>query len=194
MSRALAIVEDLRFQGESSGGPRVTLTAFLVKACAWALGRSPAINAALDGDSILEWAEVNIGTAVAVDEGLVVPVIRGADELEIRDIAGRLSDLATRAREGRLRPEDVWGGTFTLSNLGMFGVDRFAAILNPPQVAILAVGRVTRQPVISADDRVEARPIATLTVTADHRVVDGALVGRFLTDLCKAIERPGVLL
>lgn len=194
MSRALAVVEDLRFGEASSDGPRVTLTAFLVKACAWALARHPAINAALEGEDIVEWAEVNIGVAVAVEEGLIVPVIRQADTLGMREIAGRLSDLTTRAREGQLRPEDVQGGTFTLSNLGMFGVDRFTAILNPPQAAILAVGRVTKRPWVMEGDRVEVRSMATLTLTVDHRVADGAVAGRFLSDLQVAIERPGVLL
>ncbi len=194
MSRALAIVEDLQPAAEPADGPRVTLTTFLVKACAWALSRHPAINASLDGERIVEWAEINVGVAVAVDEGLIVPVIREADRLGMRELAGKLTDLTTRAREGDLQPDDVQGGTFTLSNLGMFGVDRFTAILNPPQAAILAVGRVTRRALPTEDDRVEVRPIATLTVTADHRVVDGATVGRFLTDLQNAIERPGVLL
>jgi pyruvate dehydrogenase E2 component (dihydrolipoamide acetyltransferase) len=194
MSRALALVEDVRSRFADSDGPRVTLTAFLVKACAWALQRHPALNASLEGEHILEWAEINIGVAVAVEEGLIVPVIHGADELGLVEIATRLTDLTTRAREGRLRPEDVQGGTFTLSNLGMFGVDRFTAILNPPQAAILAVGRVAKRPLVIEDDRVVVRPMATLTLTADHRVVDGALAGGFLDELRGAIERPGVLM
>ena len=165
-----------------------------MKVCAWALARNPAINAALEGENIVEWAEVNIGVAVAVEEGLIVPVIRQADTLGIWEIAGALSDLTSRAREGQLRPEDVQGGTFTLSNLGMFGVDRFTAILNPPQAAILAVGRVRKRPWVMEDERVEVRPMATLTLTVDHRVADGAVAGRFLDDLQVAVERPGVLL
>lgn len=194
MSRALAIVEDLQSALEPAGGPRVTLTTFLVKACAWALLRHPAVNASIQAENIVEWAEVNVGVAVAVEEGLIVPVIHRADGLGMQAIADTLADLATRAREERLRPEDVQGGTFTLSNLGMFGVDRFTAIVNPPQAAILAVGRVTKRPWVMEDDRVEVRPMATLTLTADHRGVDGAVAGRFLTDLQVAIERPGFLL
>jgi pyruvate dehydrogenase E2 component (dihydrolipoamide acetyltransferase) len=193
MSRALSIVEDLRQESELTDGPRATLTTFLVKACSWTLTRHPALNAALEGENILEWAEINIGVAVAVQEGLIVPVIRRADRLNIRQVADQLADLATRAREGRLRPEDVQGGTFTLSNLGMFGIDRFTAILNPPQAGILAVGRVSKQAIAQAD-QVTIQPMATFTLTADHRVVDGALVGRFLADLQQAIEHPGVLL
>lgn len=193
MSRALAIVEDLRAGTEAANGPRVTLTTFLVKACSWALMRHPALNASLEGENILEWAEINMGVAMAVEEGLIVPVIHHADRLEIIDIADRLADLSTRARQGRLRPEHVQGGTFTLSNLGMFGIDRFTAILNPPQAGILAIGRVSRRPLVE-EDQVVIRPMATFTLTADHRVVDGARAGRFLLDLQSAVERPGVML
>jgi len=194
MGRATEIVDDWRSAPEFNDGTRVTLTAFLVKACAWALLRHPGINVSLDGETVLEWAEVNIGVAVAVDDGLVVPVIRAADRLGIRQVAARLADLTTRAREGRLRLEDIQGGTFTISNLGMFGIDHFTAILNPPQAAILAVGRVTKRALVAEDDRVIVRPLATLTATGDHRVVDGATLAQFLRTVQKAVEHPGLLL
>lgn len=194
MERALALVDDLSAWSAREEGPRVTLTALLVKACAWALQRHPALNAALEGEEIVEWAEVNIGVAVAVAEGLVVPVVRGADRLGVLEIARSLEEQTARAREGRLRAEDVQGGTFTLSNLGMYGVDRFTALLNPPQAAILAVGRVAKRPAVGEGDAVVVRPMATLTLTADHRIVDGAQAARFLEDLRQALERPGVLL
>jgi len=194
MDRALSLVDDLSAWSAREGGPRVTLTALLVKACAWALQRHPALNAALEGEEIVEWAEVNIGVAVAVGEGLVVPVVRGAERRGVLEIARSLEELTARAREGRLRAEDVQGGTFTLSNLGMYGVDRFTALLNPPQAAILAVGRVARRPAIGEGDAVVVRPIATLTLTADHRIVDGAQAARFLEDLRQALEHPGILL
>lgn len=193
MSRALAIVDDLRQESELETGPRVTLTTFLVKACGWALTRHPALNAALEGENILEWEDINIGVAVTVQEGLIVPVIHRVDLLGIRDIAMRLVDVSSRAREGRLRPEDVQGGTFTLSNLGMLGIDRFTAILNPPQAGILAVARVSRRPMVE-EDQVVIRPMATFTLTADHRVVDGAIAASFLAALQQAVERPGVML
>ncbi len=193
MSRALAVVEDWR-AGAESGAPRVTLTTLLIKACAWTLARHPAVNVSFEQDSIIEWAEVNLGVAVAVEEGLIVPVIHGADRLGLADLAMRLAELSSRARAGQLRREDIQGGTFTISNLGMFGVDRFTAIINPPQAAILAVGRVTKQPVITEDDRIEVRPRASFTLTADHRVVDGALAGRFLSELQQVLEKPGRLL
>jgi pyruvate dehydrogenase E2 component (dihydrolipoamide acetyltransferase) len=193
MARALEVVEDLRAGPESSNGPRVTLTTFLIRACSWTLARHPALNAALQEDVILEWADVNVGVATAVEEGLIVPVIHGADKLEIQEIAARLAELTARAHQGQLRPEDVQGGTFTLSNLGMFGIDTFTAILNPPQAGILAVGRVATRPV-AHDDQLVIRPVATLTLTADHRVVDGAIASRFLADLQKAMEHPGIML
>jgi Pyruvate/2-oxoglutarate dehydrogenase complex, dihydrolipoamide acyltransferase (E2) component, and related enzymes len=110
------------------------------------------------------------------------------------EIARMLEEKVGRAREGRLRPEDVQGGTFTLSNLGMYGVDRFTAILNPPQAGILAVGRVAKRPVVGGGDEVVVRPVATLTLTADHRVIDGAQAAQFMDDLRWVLERPGIML
>jgi pyruvate dehydrogenase E2 component (dihydrolipoamide acetyltransferase) len=193
MGRALDVIEDHRSLVAESGDSRVTLTAFLVKACAWALVRHPAMNAAFRDKGIVEWADVNVGVAVAVDNGLIVPTIRGADSLELKEIAERLADLVARARAAELRPNDVTGGTFTLSNLGMFGIDRFTAILNPPQAGILAAGRVKKRPMV-ADDQLIVRPLATLSLTADHRVVDGAIASRFLASLQEAVEHPGVML
>jgi pyruvate dehydrogenase E2 component (dihydrolipoamide acetyltransferase) len=194
MTRALAIVEDLR-NGDASGNlPRVTLTTLLIKACACALVQHPGANAAFQDDQVAEWDEVNIGVATAMESGLIVPVIRQVDRLGMRAIAARLSDLATRAREGRLKIEDLQGGTFTLSNLGMFGIDHFTAIVNPPQAAILAVGRVAKRAVVGADDRVDVRPISTLTLTADHRVLDGAAAAQFLGTIQRVLEHPGLLL
>ncbi len=193
MARALALVEDWRAVADPAQ-PKVTLTALLVRACAWALARNPALNAGFEDNAIVEWQDVNIGVAVAVEEGLLVPVIQRADALSLAEIAARLNDLTTRARSNRLQPADLQGGTFTLSNLGMFAVDRFTAIVNPPQAAILAVGRAAKRLVVNERDEPQVMPVATLTVSADHRVVDGAQVGRFLSDLQLALERPGLLL
>jgi pyruvate dehydrogenase E2 component (dihydrolipoamide acetyltransferase) len=193
MTRALAVVEDWRTSG-GEDQPKVTLTALLVKACAWALRRHPALNAGFEDDAIVEWADINIGVAVAMDDGLIVPVIHHADQLGLLEIAARLNDMSARGRAGRLGLADVQGGTFTISNLGMFAVDRFTAIVNPPQAAILAVGRAVKRVVPGDDGQVRVAPTATLTVSADHRVVDGAQVGRFLSDLQRGLERPGLLL
>lgn len=195
MARAQAFVEDLRTatQGDAAA-PKITLTAILVKACAWTLLRHPGANASFGGDHIVEWEEVNIGVAAAADQGLVVPVIRNVDRLGIVAIARQLGDLSARAREGRLRLEDIQGGTFTISNLGMLGIDRFTAIVNPPQAAILAVGRVAQRPVVKDDGSIVARPLATLTLSADHRVLDGATAAQMLNTLQKVLEHPGLLL
>jgi pyruvate dehydrogenase E2 component (dihydrolipoamide acetyltransferase) len=201
MTRALAIVEDLKAARPGTADlPRVTLTALLIRACAWALAQHPEANSAFLDGQVAEWDEVNVGVATAIDAGLIVPVVRGADRLGMRAIAARLADLTARARDGQLKLEDLQGGTFTVSNLGMFGIDHFTAILNPPQAAILAVGRVAKQAVVMErqgtgdDDRVEVRPRSTLTLTADHRVLDGASAARFLGTIQRALEHPGLLL
>jgi pyruvate dehydrogenase E2 component (dihydrolipoamide acetyltransferase) len=193
MTRALAIVEDLK-AGATADKPRVTLTVLLIRACAWALAQHPEANSAFVDGQIAEWDEVNVGVATAIDAGLIVSVVRGADRLGMRAIAAQLADLTTRAREGRLKLEDLQGGTFTLSNLGMFGIDRFTAILNPPQAAILAVGRIAKRAVVVDDDRVVVRPVSTLTLTADHRVLDGASAARFVATIQKALEHPGAMM
>jgi pyruvate dehydrogenase E2 component (dihydrolipoamide acetyltransferase) len=196
MARAQAVVEDVRSAGEGKDGPKVTLTAFLVKACAWALATYPAANSSFDATAgmLVEWADVNVGVAVATDDGLLVPVIHDADRLGLVEIAARLGDITARARTGKLRLEDIQGGTFTVSNLGMFGVDQFTAILNPPQAAILAVGRMAKRPVIDDNEQVVVRALSSLTLTADHRVLDGAGAAQFLALIKKVLEHPGILL
>lgn len=193
MTRALAVVEDLK-AGAAADQPRITLTTLLIRVCAWSLARHPEANSAFMDGQIAEWDEVNVGVATAIDAGLIVSIVRGADRLGMRAIAAQLADLTARAREGRLKLEDLQGGTFTLSNLGMFGIDRFTAILNPPQAAILAVGRTAKRAVVVDDDRVEVRPISTLTLTADHRVLDGASAARFLATIQRALEHPGIMM
>lgn len=202
MTRSLALVEDLKatVQGVATDAakPKVTLTALLVKAVAYALVAHPGANASFSSDGVVEYADVNIGVATAVDSGLIVPVVRSADTLGLRGIAGALGDLAGRAREGRLKLDDLTGGTFTVSNLGMFGIETFTAILNPPQAAILAVGKVVKRAVVvtaaSGEDRVEIKPVASLTLTADHRVLDGASAARFLSTIQSVLAHPGLLL
>lgn len=191
MGRALGVVEDLK---AGDGGPRVTLTALMVKVCAWALRQHPEVNASYRDDAVVEWDEVNVGVATAIDQGLIVPVVRRADELGLRSIAAQVAELTGRARDGKFKREDLLGGTFTVSNLGMFGIDRFTAILNPPQAAILAVGRVAKRAEVVDGDRVEVRPMASLALTADHRVLDGAAAARFLATVQRALEHPGLLL
>lgn len=189
-------LEALRTQANErlpKDAPRVSVTAIIAKACAWALGRHPMLNSRLEGENIVLLRDIHLGIAVALDDGLIVPVVRDAPRKGLAQLAAEIADLAERARTNRLRPDDVAGGTFTISNLGMFGVDRFTAILNPPQVGILAVSAVRRQIVADEDDRPVARPILTVTLSADHRVVDGAVAARFLKDLRDGLERPALL-
>ena len=182
-------------QAEKSGQPRITVTALMIKVVAWALNRNPYINASFHGDSISLWKDVNIGVATAVPQGLVVPVLKGADHLGVSEINMRLVELADRARDNKLKLEDVQGGTFTISNLGMFGIRQFRAVINPPESAILAVGSVVRKPIVVDDqDRVEVRPMMSLTLSADHRVIDGIVAARFLSDLVTGLESPAMLL
>ncbi len=180
---------------ESDGAGKVTLTALLVKIVAWALGRNPYINASLLDDQIHLWQDVNIGVATALPDGLIVPVIHQAHQQSIRDLTLCLADLTARAKAGKLTLRDVQHPTFTISNLGMFGIRQFRAIINPPESAILAVGTVVRKPiVINERDEVAIRPILTLTLSADHRVIDGVVAARFLQDLVQGIETPALLL
>jgi pyruvate dehydrogenase E2 component (dihydrolipoamide acetyltransferase) len=174
------------------GYERLTHTDLLVKLAAAALQRHPRVNSTWRDGGIADSPAVNVGIAVAVDEGLVVPVVHGADERELRQIIERRAELVAAAREGRLRPDDVGGGTFTISNLGMYGVDAFTAILNAPQAAILAVGRIADR-IIPIDGRPEVRPMCTLTLSFDHRVVDGARGAQFLDTLAELIEEPAGL-
>ncbi|HXV58286.1 MAG TPA: dihydrolipoamide acetyltransferase family protein [Gaiellaceae bacterium] len=173
-------------------GRDVSVTDLLVRATAAALARHPQVNASWADGSIRLNAEVNVGIAVAVEDGLVVPVVHGADRLRLGEIAARREEVVSRAREGSLRPEDVEGGTFTISNLGMFGVDAFNAVVNAPQAAILAVGRIVDR-VVPVDGRPEVRPVLALSLSCDHRVVDGARAARFLGELAALIEEPAAL-
>lgn len=190
MSRAIAMRQDLiaRYRAEQ---PRISITAVLIKACAAALRQHPLLNSYFREDEILTLPEVNIGFAVALEQGLIVPVIHQADEKNLAQIGSEVSDLSKRARAGSLHPRNVADGTFTLSNLGMFSVDQFTAIINPPQVAILAVGRTADRFVPDEDKSPVLRPMMTVTLSADHRVVDGAEAARFLTTLQGILETAG---
>ena len=172
---------------------KMTLTAALTRAVAWALGRNPALNSHLGDDELLVWPVVNVGIAVALDDGLIVPVVKDVAATGIGRLSDEIRDLGRRARAGKLRPEELADATFTISNLGMFGVDRFTAIINPPQVAILAVGRANRLFVPGPDDQPVVRPICTMTLSADHRAIDGATAARFMGDLREVVENPALM-
>lgn len=184
----------LNARAEATDAPRVSTTAVLVKAVAWALKEHPWLNSKLEGDEIHLLEEVNVGVAVALEAGLIVPVVHHADKKPLRVLSSEVNDLVTRAREERLTPSDVTGGTFTLSNLGPFGIESFTAIINPPEAAILAVGATQPEVTMGQDGKAVARPIMRMTVAVDHRIVDGALAARFLATLREALEAPSLLL
>ena len=175
-----------------AGAELVTHTDLLVRLVAAALLEHPRVNATWRDGTIAANPRVNIGIAVAGDEGLVVPVIAGADRLDLLEIAARRAELVSAARDHKLKPADVQGGTFTISNLGMFGVDAFMAIVNAPQAAILSVGRIAQRAVV-LDGIVVARPTLVLGLSFDHRVVDGAAGARFLDTLASLVEEPAGL-
>jgi len=174
------------------GCERVSVTDLLVKLCAEALRLHPRVNAGWREGAIVPGAGVNVAVAVATDDGLVAPVVHRADTLDLAATSARRVEIAEAARAGRLRAEDVQGGTFTISNLGMYGVDGFQAIVNAPQAAILAVGRTLDRPV-AVGGEVVVRPMLTLSVSFDHRVVDGARGAEFLDTLAGLIEEPAGL-
>ncbi|MDE2809908.1 MAG: dihydrolipoamide acetyltransferase family protein [Gemmatimonadota bacterium] len=174
-------------------GKKISFNDLIVKATARTLSEFPRVNSLAEGGHFRYASQINIGVAVAAEQGLVVPVIRDAAEKTIEEIALEGTRLIDAARRGELGPDDMLGGTFTISNLGMFGVSRFTAIINPPQVAILAVGAIENRVVASGADAFAVRPQLTLTLAADHRVVDGALAARFLARLKEVLETPGLL-
>jgi pyruvate dehydrogenase E2 component (dihydrolipoamide acetyltransferase) len=176
----------------NAAGASISINDLIVRATALSLMRHPALNSQLLGDEVLRYPQADICVAVATDSGLIAPIVRGAEIKTAAQIGAELKDLAAHARSGSLSREQITGGTFTISNLGMFGVDRFDAIINPPQVAILAVGAVSDR-VVARHGAPAVMKVATLTLSADHRVVDGATGAGFLATLKSLIETPGSL-
>ena len=189
VSRLVAWLEKARKQT----GARITYTDLLVRLVASAIAHHPAVNGSWKDGALVRNAEINIGLAVAIDDGLVVPVIHRADTLSLAELAARRDDLVTRAQAAKLRPADIQGGGFTISNLGMYGVDAFNAIVNPPQAAILAVGRIADR-VVALNGQPAVQPTMVLTLSCDHRAIDGARGAQFLGDLAELIEEPLALL
>jgi pyruvate dehydrogenase E2 component (dihydrolipoamide acetyltransferase) len=192
MTRALELRERLvaRLQ---EGEAKPTVSDLLTKVSAAALVRHPAVNAHYAGDKILRFPYAHVGIAVAAPNGLVVPVIRDADRKTIQEIAAARAELVGRARNGKLQRDDLADGTFTISNLGMFGIEQFVAVLNPPQAAILAVGATEEKPVVR-DGQVEIRPLMSMTITCDHRAIDGADGADFLRTVKELLEEPALAL
>jgi len=190
-----ADVTELKATREALGarwGRKPSYTDFLVKAVVAALQEHPLLGARLEGDEIVMPTELNVGVAVALEDGLIVPVVRNADRLTLLEIGDRVQDLAERARRNALAVEEVTGGTITITNLGMYGIDAFTPIVNPPEVAILGVGRID-QHLALVDGQVLARDVMTLSLTVDHRIVDGAPGARFLQTLVGLLEHPALI-
>ncbi|GAA1337393.1 dihydrolipoamide acetyltransferase family protein [Arthrobacter roseus] len=173
----------------AESGIKVSVTDLLVRACARTLEDHPKVNSSWAGDKILQYRHAHIGVAVALDDGLIVPVVRDAATKGLEVIAAETRALAERARNNKLTPAEFSGGTFTLSNLGMFGIDNFTAVINPPEAAILAVGNTTEEPYLK-DGQLLSRRVLKITLTADHRVLDGAVAAAFLRDLKRMLEEP----
>jgi pyruvate dehydrogenase E2 component (dihydrolipoamide acetyltransferase) len=187
MDRVWEAREALRAAGREE--VKVSFNDIIIKAVAMALRQHPACNAWWQDDHIRYWNEIHVSMAVAVDEGLITPVIRYADLKTLRDIAAESHELASRARERRLRPEEYTGGTFSVSNLGMLDIDEFTAVINPPEAGILAVGRIAERPV-AHDGAITVRRRMRLTMSCDHRVIDGATGAQFLKTLKGMLENP----
>ena len=193
MTEAAKMREDLIPVFEEKKNVRFSFTHMLIKAVAEALEKYPQLNATFEDGEIRVWRDVNVGIAVSLEDGLIVPVLKGANKLDLFEIASRARDLVDRAREKKLKEDEFSGGTFTISNMGALDVESFTAIINVPEVAILAVGRISDKPAV-VDGRLTIRKIMTMTLSADHRVVDGVTAAKFLQEVKRLLEAPHLLL
>jgi pyruvate dehydrogenase E2 component (dihydrolipoyllysine-residue acetyltransferase) len=193
-SALMRLRKELNTANESAGLPKLTINDFVLLAVARAASSHPYINASWAGDAIIQYGSVNISVAVAVDDGLVTPVIRDAHKLSLKEISSAVKDFAKRAREKKLKPEEYQGGTITVSTLGAYGIEQFSAIINPPQAAILAVGAIVKKPIVNAKNEIVVGERMTITLSCDHRVVDGAVGAEYLNTLRKLIENPALML
>ena len=186
--------EELKSAGEGADAAKITVNDFVLKAAVMAAAKVPRVNASFDNDAIVQYADVDLGVAVAIEDGLLTPVIRAAQDKSLREISALAKDLAHRARNKRMKPEEFQGGTFTVSNLGGMGIDSFSAVINPPQGFILAVGKVTKIPVVDDCDQVMVGHRMSITMSCDHRVIDGALGAEYLKELRHLLENPALLM
>jgi pyruvate dehydrogenase E2 component (dihydrolipoamide acetyltransferase) len=185
---------ELKSAGEKSESSKITVNDFVLKASVQAAVKVPKANASFDGDAIVQFNDVNLAIAVAIEDGLVTPVIRAAQNKSLREISEAVKDLAHRARNKRMKPEEFQGGTFTVSNLGSYGIDNFSAIINPPQGFILSIGAIVKKAVIDDCDQIVAGQRMSIGMSCDHRVIDGALGAEYLKELRHLIENPALLL
>jgi pyruvate dehydrogenase E2 component (dihydrolipoamide acetyltransferase) len=185
---------ELKSAGENSDSSKITVNDFVLKASVQAAVKVPKANASFDGDAIVQYNDVNLAIAVAIEDGLVTPVIRAAQGKSLREISEAVKDLAHRARNKRMKPEEFQGGTFTVSNLGSYGIDNFSAIINPPQGFILSIGAIVKKAVIDDCDQIVAGQRMSIGMSCDHRVIDGALGAEYLKELRHLLENPTLLL
>jgi pyruvate dehydrogenase E2 component (dihydrolipoamide acetyltransferase) len=185
---------ELKSAGEKSDSSRITVNDFVLKASVQAAVKVPKANASFDGDAIVQYNDVNLAIAVAIEDGLVTPVIQAAQNKSLREISEAVKDLANRARNKRMKPEEFQGGTFTVSNLGSYGIDNFSAIINPPQGFILSIGAIVKKAVIDDCDQIVAGQRMSIGMSCDHRVIDGALGADYLKELRHLLENPTLLL
>jgi pyruvate dehydrogenase E2 component (dihydrolipoamide acetyltransferase) len=185
---------ELKSGGEDSDTSKITVNDFVLKAAVMAAVKVPKVNASFDIDAIVQYADVDLGIAVAIEDGLLTPVIRAAQDKSLREISELAKDLANRARNKRMKPEEFQGGSFTVSNLGGMGIDSFSAIINPPQGFILALGKINKMPVIDNCDQVIVGHRMSIWMSCDHRVIDGALGAVYLKELRHLLENPALLL
>lgn len=183
-------IHQLRELFKSEEGGKISVNDFVVRACALALRDLPVVNSTFNGDHLLQYGAVHIGIAAAIDDGLLVPVIKNADQLGLRGIAERSKELVTKARDGKLLPDEMQGSTFSISNMGMLNVESFAAIINQPNAAIIAIGTAKKQAVVNEDDELEIRWRMNITGSFDHRVVDGAVGAQFMNIVRDYLQNP----
>ena len=186
--------KQLNEAAEATGTPKITVNDFILLATARAAATHPKVNAAFSGDSVIQYETVHLAVAVAIEDGLLTPVIRDAQNLSLSQISSAVKDLASRARNKKLKPDEYQGGTLTVSNLGSYGVETFSAIINPPQAVILAIGAIVKKPVVDANNQIVVGQQLVISLSCDHRVVDGAVGAEFLTTIRKLIEAPSSLL
>ena len=185
---------ELKSGGEDDEATKITVNDFILKGAVVAALREPKVNAAFDSDAIIHYGDINLAVAVAIDEGLVTPVVRAAQNKSLREISAAVKDLAQRARTKRMKPEEFQGGTLTVSNLGSYGIDNFSAIINPPQAIILAIGAIVRKPVVNEAGAIVPGYRMKIGMSCDHRVVDGAIGADYLKALRHLLENPSLLL
>lgn len=190
----MAARAELKAGGEGTDTSKITVNDFVLKAAVMAAVKIPKVNASFDGDAVMQYVDVDLGIAVAIEDGLLTPVIRAAQNRSLREISELAKDLANRARNKRMKPEEFQGGTFTVSNLGGMGIDSFSAIINPPQGFILAVGKVNKRPVVDDCDQIVVGYRMSIWMSCDHRVIDGALGAEYLKELRHLLENPALLL